>query len=217
MAAAGLKEFESFVGKFVNLWQSGREATLQVNSQAGEATVSLKVKLGQALPLHDHHQQQHQRQHGPSRLRRKQRRADARKSAEEAAREENNPTEEVDATPNVDAAEETIATHNKVTENVTENTANDDLEDSLVEGIVNIPQLDGEPAQGLKENDGTEAFECGQCKLLFIPMSHMYGNPIYKYESCRRHLGVDKCKNCAMPIIGLDKMKAHMERCHEPA
>ena len=75
------------------------------------------------------------------------------------------PIEEVDATPNVDSAEETIATPHKVTEN----TANDDIEDSLVEGIVNIPQLDGEPAQGLKENDGTEAFDCGQCKLVFIP------------------------------------------------
>ena len=55
---AGLKEFHSFIGKFVN-------PTLQVNTQAGEATISLEVNLGQALP-YPHHQQQ-QREPGPSR------------------------------------------------------------------------------------------------------------------------------------------------------
>ena len=63
---AGLKEFYSVVKKFVNLWQSALEATLQMNSQDGKATVSLKVEIGQALPLQPHHQ----RQPGPSQLRR---------------------------------------------------------------------------------------------------------------------------------------------------
>ena len=90
-------------------------------------------------------------------------------------------------------------------------------EDSLNEGIANIPQLDGEPEEGLQENEGKEAFECRQCKLVFIPMSHMHGNPIFDYKSCRRHLGVSKCKNCRMPLIGLDRTRAHMERCLEPA
>ena len=90
-------------------------------------------------------------------------------------------------------------------ENVTE--ATDDCEDSFIEG--HIPQLDGEPAQGFIENDGKEAFECLQCKLLFIPGSHMHGNTIFEYEACRRHYGVSKCKNCALPLISLDRMRAH--------
>ena len=208
---AGLKEFHSFIGKFVNLWQSGRQATLQVNTQAGEATISLEVNLGQALP-YPHHQQQ-QREPGPSRLHRRQRRANACKPAEEAANEKNS-TEEVDTPANADAESEPVAADTEeVTENVTEST--DDCEDSFIEG--NIPQLDGEPAQGFIENDGKEAFECLQCKLLFIPGSHMHGNTIFEYEACRRHYGVSKCKNCALPLIGLDRTRAHMERCHEPA
>ena len=212
---AGLQEFHSFVGKFVNLWQSGREATLQVNSLAGKATVSLKVELGQALPLQPYHQ--HQREPGPSRLRRRQRRADTRKSADQAdtaiktaeevvvatcdddldvgtagrevtenvadqAATASNTAEEVVAATRDDELD--VATAGKeVTENVTENESDDFRnEDSLNEGIANIPQLDGEPEEGLQENEGKEAFECRQCKLVFIPMSHMHGNPIYDYQ-----------------------------------
>ena len=80
---AGLKEFHSFVGKFVSLWQNGIEASLHVDSKAGEATVSLQVGLGHAQPLQE---QQPLPKSRPSRLRRRQRRAEARKTAEEVAK-----------------------------------------------------------------------------------------------------------------------------------
>ena len=67
------------------------------------------------------------------------------------------------------------------------------------------------------ENDGKAAFKCLECKLVFIPMSYMHGDGIVDYELCRRHVGVIKCENCAMPLVGLNRIRSHRENCHEPA
>ena len=75
---AGLREFNSFVGKFINLWLSGLDADLRVSSKAGEATINLQVGLGHALHLQHHHV----KEPGPSRLRRRERRAGVRIKAE---------------------------------------------------------------------------------------------------------------------------------------
>ena len=97
---AGLMEFNSFVSKFVNLWQNGLEANLHVNSEAGEAFINLQVGLGQVLPF------QH-RQPGPSRLRCRQRRAESRsRAAEEAAVANNDVAVEI-TDANVGAGEAT--------------------------------------------------------------------------------------------------------------
>ena len=103
---AGLQELHSFVGKFVNLWKNGFEASLHVDSKAGKATVNLQVGLGEALPV---------RTSGPSRIRRRQRRADARRTAEEASAEEATAEEAkianvaaVEASTNGDGVEPTI-------------------------------------------------------------------------------------------------------------
>ena len=75
--AAGIFEINSFVHKFVNLWQAGRNVSLKLDSKAGQASVTLHLDLGQAVPP------QHVQN---ARDRRRQRRADARKSnAAEAA------------------------------------------------------------------------------------------------------------------------------------
>ena len=79
---AGLVEINSFVGKFLSLWKAGRNASLQIVSAAGEATIKLEVGLGNAQHL------QHQapnRVPGPARLRRSERRQASRRVAEEAA------------------------------------------------------------------------------------------------------------------------------------
>ena len=80
--AAEIFELNSFVNKFVNLWQAGWNASLKFDSQAGEASVTLHLDLGQAVPP----------QHVPTntRERHRQRRADARKTTEEAVIEETN-------------------------------------------------------------------------------------------------------------------------------
>ena len=69
--AAGIFEINSFVHKFVNLWQAGRNASLKLDSQAGQASVTLHLDLGQAVPP------QHVQN---ARERRRQRRADARQA-----------------------------------------------------------------------------------------------------------------------------------------
>merc|ERR1711892_1221826 len=75
--AAGIFEIDSFVHKFVNLWQAGRNASLKLDSLAGQASVTLHLDLGQAVPP------QHVQN---ARERRRQRRADARQAnAAEAA------------------------------------------------------------------------------------------------------------------------------------
>ena len=80
---AGLQQLNSFITKFVDLWQSGFDASLEVKAHAGEARISLQVGLGQAPPSS---QNKPPKQPGPSRLRRREKRAEARKSAEKTSR-----------------------------------------------------------------------------------------------------------------------------------
>ena len=76
-------EIDSFVRKFKALCQAGRSASLNLSSNAGKASLNLRVDLG---ALHDgpHHPPNHSR-NGPSRQRRREKRAAARVvDAEEA-------------------------------------------------------------------------------------------------------------------------------------
>ena len=88
---ARMDELDSFVRKFVNLWKSGCEASLNVESKAGNAYVNLRVGLGHAHP----HIQKDQQEDGgcrggsPAKQRRKERR--------EAERGERAKAEQVDA------------------------------------------------------------------------------------------------------------------------
>ena len=80
---AGLPQLNSFISKFLNLWQSGCDASLHLETHAGKATVHLQVGLGHAPPP-SAPPSSHRRVPGPSRQRRTQRRALARAHAEEA-------------------------------------------------------------------------------------------------------------------------------------
>ena len=76
-----VKELDSFIGKLKKLWQSGEDANLHVEIHAGEAWVSLHVKLGHGQDhLHQHSVQPHlpRNRNGPSKQRRLARRAAAR-------------------------------------------------------------------------------------------------------------------------------------------
>ena len=48
---AGLRELNSFLGKFVSLWQEGHTASLQLSTTGGEAHLNLQVGLGRAPQL----------------------------------------------------------------------------------------------------------------------------------------------------------------------
>ena len=82
-------ELKSFVTKFADLWHSGKNASLSLECDNGEATINLQLRLGShPLQQPQHHQgSQHrlERRAGPSRLRRRARRAQARELAAERA------------------------------------------------------------------------------------------------------------------------------------
>ena len=71
------KELDSFILKFKNLWQAGRNATLSFKSIDGRAEAHLSVELGDAPAIQ-------RSRNGPSRQLRRERRAAARKAAEQA-------------------------------------------------------------------------------------------------------------------------------------
>ena len=77
---AQLFELNSFVGKFVNLWQTGKNATLKLESRAGQASVHLQLDLG-----HQFAHQHHPHVQGTARDRRRQKRSEERNSAAEKA------------------------------------------------------------------------------------------------------------------------------------
>ena len=41
------------------------------------------------------------------------------------------------------------------------------------------------------ENIEQSAFRCLECRMLFLPTSHVDGSNILDFSSCRRHIGVD--------------------------
>ena len=53
--AVASSELESFVRKFVNLWQYGQDAKLELESEGGEAFVNICVVLGHGPLGHHHH------------------------------------------------------------------------------------------------------------------------------------------------------------------
>ena len=65
---AGLEQLNSFIGKFVSLWQAGLDASLELKTFHGEASAHIHVGLGQAPCLQKTHQTSH-RFLSPSHLR----------------------------------------------------------------------------------------------------------------------------------------------------
>ena len=80
---AGLKELDSFFGKFVQLWKNGIDVNLSVNASAGKAFVNLQAGLGEALVLSKQHIEHVVAEN--SRHRRQLRRAAASRDAEQDA------------------------------------------------------------------------------------------------------------------------------------
>ena len=118
-------ELNKFVRKFVSLWQSGRHASLYVETEAGNAFVNLMVGLGQALPLPGEHVPAGGR---PAKERRKVRRAAVREgtvAAEKAV---------VAANSGQDKAEEALLEKKDIAE-----------AETVFEKVMNspIPQIDG--------------------------------------------------------------------------
>ena len=152
---AGLDELDKFVRKFVSLWQSGCEASLHVESKAGNAFVSLQLGLGQAQP----HLAKGQHVGGcrggsPSKQRRKERR--------EAERQERARAEEADAVGKVSDTSKLNAekAEIKMEESVAEEVNLDDPENSEIESDETIEYiLRIEAHEKCKNYDVIEAIE----------------------------------------------------------
>ena len=94
-----VKELDSFLKKFHQLWIAGHSAHLDLESHSGRAWVGLRVQLGHAPPGHLHHPlrppqpqepYRYRKPDSPSCERRRERRAAAHKNeAEEASKKEN--------------------------------------------------------------------------------------------------------------------------------
>ena len=81
-------ELESFFTKFRSLLNSGYDAHLEVNSHAGQAWVSLRVRQGHApgpVQPPNHFAHHNKTRNGPSRQQRRERRAEQRRLAAEEA------------------------------------------------------------------------------------------------------------------------------------
>ena len=121
---AGHDELGNFVRKFVSLWQSGCNAKLNVEAEAGNAFVSIRVGLGQAQPLPCGSHGGGRRGGSPAKQRRRERREAERqvKAATEQAAAEENENLERSTAEQVDTGKE---------------------EDTVAEEDNKIPQIDG--------------------------------------------------------------------------
>jgi hypothetical protein len=138
---AGTNELDSFLRKFVILWQSGCDAKLNLESEAGNAYVTLRIGLGKVLPGHHHGHVVRHRGGGPARQRRRERRDLERRTA--AAAED--AVEVAENAPTFKDAEEAKKVE-AMTEKVITLSPNSP-----------IPQLDGIVDE--KENDEKAHFE----------------------------------------------------------
>ena len=73
-----ISELDSFIMKFKNLWQAGRNANLTIKTIDGKVEANLSVELGDPPVLSRHFQYN---KSSPSRQRRRDRRASARATA----------------------------------------------------------------------------------------------------------------------------------------
>ena len=186
-------ELDSFVQKFKHLWHSGVNAHLDVHTHAGQAWVSLHVQLGQAPgPVHPVFPPK-RKKHSPSRERRRARRAEARQKQAEEALDKAKENEAVKAGPALSENDE-VGNHE---EEQDVSIVNDEL----------CP--DDVYHQAESESIGNRAFRCNECRMLFLPSSHVDGSKIEDFNSCRRHIGVQKCSSCKIVFVGLAKIGCH--------
>ena len=82
---AGLEQLNSFIGKFVSLWQAGLDASLELKTFQGKASAHIHVGLGQAPCLQKTRPPQPHHVPSPSRVCRRARREEARRLAAEQA------------------------------------------------------------------------------------------------------------------------------------
>ena len=148
---AGLMELNSFVGKFINIWQSGRDASLQIQTSAGKAQVTLQADLGEATPPRAPPKAVVP---GPARLRRSQRRADERQAAAEQADQEQGAEQAGQEVGAVQAAQEIEnPAEVAVEEAVKAGNENEDVTNDSVNANVNVMKVNDDGTTGIVVTD----------------------------------------------------------------
>ena len=158
---AGPQQFDSFLRKFVNLWESGYHAKLYVEAEAGNACVNLQLALGQAQPAHGGRHQAV----GGSRQRRRERRETERKDkAEEAAAEE---------AATAKAAEEASAAEEAADAIAAEEAADDKTAEEAEE--TGDAKATDEPRDEAAQSSGgkTGNSKCDVCEKQFVNLKNM--------------------------------------------
>ena len=116
---ASFGEVNSFVVKFMSLWQTGRDACLQIETQYGKAFVNLRLGLGE----HPHHQQHHHQKESPAKQRRREKRAAERLAKAEEAEANSGANAEEAKQDVIDATEEVVESKAKEGTDIGGNTA----------------------------------------------------------------------------------------------
>ena len=82
---AGLEHLKSFIGKFVSLWQTGLDASLELKTFHGKASAHIHVGLGQTPCLQKTRPSKPHHVSSPSRVRRRARSEESRRLAAKQA------------------------------------------------------------------------------------------------------------------------------------
>ena len=128
--ALNVTELDTFIEKFKSLWNAGLEAHLDVDTQAGQAWVGLRLRLGH--PPGPHHQlPPNFQRNSPSRQRRREKRAAARQESARLSNAEKAPIEETSEKENV--AVKATQHHDKPEEVVVEET--DENETNVIKAV----------------------------------------------------------------------------------
>jgi hypothetical protein len=203
-------ELDTFVQKFKNLWQSGLNAHLDVNTHAGKAWVSLHVQLEQAPgPLYHplFSNKPGRSRDTPSRQRRRARRAAARK--EQTERTNHEETEAVEFETN-DAGEANI----------------DDNDANAVEGEVKVNNEEATEEISIAENVNSFTADFNEVTDEICP-DQMYngGKPIDEVEvlantevelvnqNAQRRKYPKDCEDCGKYLRNHDDLRNHIEAC----
>jgi hypothetical protein len=165
-------ELDTFVKKFQQLWNDGLTAHLDLDTQAGNAWVGLRVQLGHAPGPPHHHQvhpfqKVHRNVESPSRQRRRARRAAAQQT--NAVKATVTETGEVNEVENGKETTEDVV--DKVT-NVVNIVAEDPIEEISVDAPTKVQDEICTDAEYLKKVDVTEKVtEKKMCTVDFYPQN----------------------------------------------
>ena len=198
---AGLPQLNSFVSKFVNLWQYGCDASLHLETHAGKATIHLQVGLGYAPPPSDP-PPPHRRVPGPSCQRQTKKRTLAKAQAKEA-KDKSDAEKAVQNEVAAKAPTDDVTAEDAVDATESESEVNDEF----------CPNEVYNKAEDIRKTP----FRCHHCRMLFLPDSYTDGDQFFNFESCSSHIGVAKCGTCAIVLVGPAKIRRHRQVCQHSA